>query len=285
MKGSSLINVGSDKFVKISTICIFVLIFAVNSFSQYKGSPVKKELLIKALQTKQLPTNDIIAIIKSNGVDFVLTPKIREDLITVGAKAEIIQAIDENLRLPLENLDEKSVSAEVYDELIDQAVFIYKDKNNPQGAVQFLQAAAKAKPKEAAAYQMLGFVNLYGLKNLPQAKQYMKESVSKGGSAVFRVYHDDKGDFTKRCTGSLYISPDKVRFEADDSSHTFETTTWSINKVSLDTETAGVWKKHPIFKMYLKIGNSKTKFRFAPISGKTEESKMVAQLVLEAKIS
>ena len=48
----------------------FFLIFAacVNLFAQYKGAPVKKDRLLKALRSKQLQTSDIIAVINSNGV-------------------------------------------------------------------------------------------------------------------------------------------------------------------------------------------------------------------------
>jgi hypothetical protein len=113
----------------------------------------------------------------------------------------------------------------------------------------------------------------------------MRESISKGGSAVFRVYHDDNGDFTRRCTGSLYLSPDSIRFESDDNIHTFETSPLSVSKVKLDRESTRSWKKRPIFKVFLKIGGAKTKFRFAPLSGKDQESKMFEQLVLVAKIS
>ncbi len=285
MKNQGTKSFGFKTFKKLTAGFVLLLLFGSILYAQeYKGSPVKKDRLIKALRSKQLQTRDIVTIIRSNGVNFALTPKIREALVEAGARPEVIQAIDENLRLPLEE-KEGIATEEDYDDLIDQAIFVYKDKNNPRGAVQFLQAAAKIRPEESAAYQMLGFVNLYGLKNLPQAKKYMRESVTKGGSAVFRVYHDDGDDFEKRCTGSLYISPESIRFESDDNIHTFETSTNSVSRIKLDTESSKVWKKHPIFKVFLKIGETKTKFRFAPVSGKTEESKMAAQIVLEAKIS
>ncbi len=274
-------------FIKLSAIFLLILIASGSLFAQYKGEPVKKDRLIKALNSRQLQTSDIVTIIKTNGVNFALTPETRKALIEAGARPEVLQAIDENLRLSKdgENLASKNRSSADYDDLIDQAIYVFKDKNNPQDAVQFLQAAVKIKPDDPAAFQMLGFVNLYGLKNLPQAKKYMMESVKKGGSAVFRVFHDDNGDFTKRCVGSLYVSPDRIRYESDDNIHTFESSTHSISKIKLDRESSSVWKKHPIFKVYLKIGNAETKFRFAPVNGKLEESKLAAQIVLEAKIN
>jgi hypothetical protein len=272
-------------FFKITLAGLLILVSGICICAQtYRGAPVKKDRLIKALRSKQLQTRDIVTIIKSNGVDFALTPKIRESLIEAGARPEVISAIDDNLRLPLTENNSRT-NPEDYDDLIDQAIYVYKDKNDPNAAVQFLNAAVKIKPKDPAAFQMLGFVNLYGLKNLPQARKYMRESVTKGGSAVFRVYHDDNGNFKRRCTGSLYISPESIRFESDDNIHTFETSILSVDKVRQDTESTGNWNKYPVFKIFLKIGDSETKFKFAPVSGKTDEAKMVEQLILEAKIS
>ncbi len=268
---------------------LLILLIGINSFAQdYKGVPVKKDRLIKALRSKQLQTRDIVAIIKSNGVDFALTPDARKNLTAAGARPEVLEAVDGNLRLPSEKDDfalKEGKSKADYGDLIDQAIYTYKDKNNPKDAVQFLQTAAKLKPNDPAAFQMLGYINLYGLNNLPNAQKFMKQAVSKGGSGVFRVYHDDDGNFVKRCTGSLYISGDTIRFESDDNIHTFETSTINIDKVKLDRETNSVWKNHPIFKVFLKIGSEKAKFRFAPINGKDLESRMAAQLFKEAKIN
>ncbi len=280
---------GYKGFVKFTTAFLLSFIIASGSYAQnYKNIPVKKERLIKALRSRQLQTRDIVAIIKSNGVNFALTPETRKALIEAGARPEVIEAADANLRLPSEedNFTVKNgKSSADYDDLIDQALYVYKDKNNPKDAVQFLQTAVKIKPDDPAAFQILGFINLYGLNDLPTARKYMKEAIAKGGSGVFRVYHDDDGDFVKRCTGSLYISPDSIRYESDDNIHTFETSTASVDKVKLDRETNRNWKNHPIFKVFLKIGSEKAKFRFAPINGKEAESRMAAQLFLEAKIN
>jgi len=106
--------------------------------------------------------------------------------------------------------------------------------------------------------------------------------VNNGGSAGFRVFHDDNGKFTDRCTGSLYISADSLRFESDDNVHTFETSTVNIDKIKFDTESTRVWKKHSIFKVLLKFGKEKAKFRFAPLTGQQEESKMVERFITAA---
>ncbi len=278
-------------FIKITTSCLFILITCVNLFAQYQGAPVKKNKLIQAIRSRQLQTSDIVSIINSNGVDFRLTPEVKRSLIAAGARPEIIQAVLNNSRLPLKNnsvlakkekpaaIRRKKPAAPNYDDLLDQAIYSFKDQRNPKGAVRILETAARVKPESPEAYQMMGFIKLYGLSNLAQAEDSMRKSVSNGGSAVFRVYHDDTGGFSGRCTGSLYVSNDTLRFESDDNIHTFETSTANIDKVKLDTESTRTWKKHSIFKVFLKFGKEKAKFRFAPLTGQKEESKMVERFI------
>lgn len=277
---------------KAAIACFLILTIGFNAFAQYRGAPVKKDRLIKALRSKQLQTNDIVAVINSNGVDFQLTPETRKALIAAGARPEVIQAIANNQR---KNLNDSSTTATIivpkkkpepnYDELLDKAMYYYKEQNNPTDAVRYLETAVKVNPRDAKAYQMLGFVNLYGLNNLTEAQKYMREAIVNGGSAVFRVYHDDNGNFTTRCSGSLYISPEKIRFESDDNIHTFETSTVNVEKIKFDRETTKVWKNYPIFKVFLKIGDTEAKFRFAPINGKEAESNMAGQFINESKVN
>lgn len=280
-------------FIKITLACFLILINTINLFAQYKGAPVKKARLIKALRSKQLQTRDIVAVINSNGVDFALTSEARKILIAAGARPEVIKAVAENLRSASGNdstfaenrrSKRRKTPAPNYNDLLEQAMLFYKDQKNPQGAVRLLETAVKLNPKNPAAYQMLGFVNLYGLDNLLQAEKLMRESILNGGSAVFRVYHDDNGKFTGRCSGSLYISPESIRFESDDNRHTFETSTVNIDKIRLDRENTREWKNRSIFKVFLKIGSDKARFRFAPISGAEAETKMVGRFITDSKI-
>ena len=273
--------------IRLATACLFIFIISFSSFAQYKGAPVKKDLLLKVLRSKQLQTEDIVTVIRTNGVDFRLTDEVRRDLIAAGARPQVINAVSANQRLSSETFARtkptKKTAEPDYDELLTQAIFSFKDQKNPTNAVQYLETALKLRPKDPKAYQMLGFVNLYGLNNLTEAQKYMRESIVNGGSAVFRVFHDDNGDFTGRCSGSLFISPDKIRFESDDNIHTFETSTINVEKIKLDKESSKIWKAHTIFKVFLKIGNTEAKFRFAPITNNVQESQMVAQFVAESQ--
>ena len=282
----------SNSFTKIVIACLLIFTTGVTSFTQYRGAPVQKDRLIKALRSKQLQTGDIVTIINRNGVDFGLTAEVRKALIAAGARPEIIRAIEENPRFS-PNRNETTAKNKIrvkppapnYDELLDRAIYSYKDQKNPKSAAQFLETAVKINPRDPKAFQMLGFVNLYGLNNLAQAEKYMRESIENGGSAVFRVYHDDNGNFMGRCSGSLYISPESIRFESDDNIHTFETSTVNVDKVRLDRESSKVWKKHTIFKVFLKLGKTEAKFRFAPITARENESKMVARMVIESQLN
>lgn len=284
-------NKKCKSFIKITTSCFLILILGTDLIAQYKGAPVKKNRLVQAIRSRQLQTRDIVTIINNNGVDFRLTPEIRQTLVAAGARPEVIKAVAENPRFApktetvavkaRKNKINRRIKPEVadYDELLEQAIYSYKEQRNPKSAVRFLETAARVNPRNPAAYQMLGFVYLYGLNNFAQAEKFMKNSMTNGGSAVFRVFHDDNGKFTGRCTGSLYISQDVMRFESDNNVHTFETSAINIDKIKLDNESTRTWKKHSVFKIFLKIGNDKAKFRFAPLTGVEEESEMVGRII------
>lgn len=282
------------KVLRVAAVCLLIFTIGSSSFAQFKGAPVRKERLVKALRSGQFQTRDIVTIINSNGVDFNLTAEAKKTLVEAGARPEVIRAVSENSRFSSTETVAKSntkksvnrrakIAAPDYDELLDQALLSYQDRRNPIGAARYLQTAIKMNPGQAAAYQMLGFVNLYGLNNPVEAQKYMRQAIEKGGSAVFRVFHDDNGNFMRRCAGSLFISPESIRFESDDNVHTFETSTVNIDKIKLDTESSRIWKNHTIFKVYLKIGKDKAKFRFAPITGNEIESQMVARFVQESR--
>lgn len=292
MNGQSFTDRNSRPFMKFALALFLILAGALSFYAQYRGAPVKKDRLLKALRSKQLQTRDIVTVINSNGVDFTLTEETRQTLIAAGARPEVIKAVAENLRPPVgsDNFARKPQTVRPpkplppdYNELLDRAMFSYKDQKNPRGAIELLETAVRLNPKKPEAFQMLGFVNLYGLNNPAAAEKLMREAVSNGGSAVFRVYHDDSGSFSGRCSGSLYISPDSIRFESDDNRHTFETSAVNIDKFRLDRETNKQWKDYPIYKILLKIGKSDMKFRFAPITGKEVESHMVERFVYASK--
>lgn len=358
--------------IKSAVACLLVLLASGSLLAQYKGSPVKKDKLISVLRSKQLQTREIVAVIKSNGVDFQVTTAVESELVAAGARPEVIQAARGNYRamsgtgnqntvvkskftgepmtkdtiisllqngvtdvqvrknveargvnfkatpaikneirkaggsLALANLVAASYvdpnqnsssnniadsgSADVsdrYENLITQAVDQYDNQKNAAAAIATLQNAIKAAPNEPRAYQLLGFMTLYGQKNFAEAEKYMREAINRGGSAVFRVFHDDDGTFAQSCDGSLFITKDTVRYESDNNTHTFETTDANIVKVELigkggffDKINKLLKTKNGSFRIKLKSGDRETvKFGFAPLTDSEAESRMIIRLI------
>jgi tetratricopeptide (TPR) repeat protein len=289
MKLPVILRLNSHYIVRVLGVALLVILTGINGAAQYGGAPVQLEKLVRALRSKQLQSQDMVTVINSNGVNFRLTAYVRSTLVAAGARPEVLRAIANNQRNRINKgatfagravKDGQARSKEfAYNDLLEKAMYSYEEQKNAAGAVRYLQTAIKMKPHDPKAFQIMGYVNLYGLENLEDARRYMKESISNGGSAVFRVYHDDSGNFTGRCSGSLYISPDTIRFESDDNIHTFETSTASIQSVKSDSVSSKVWKKYPVFNVNLKFGKEKAKFRFAPMSGTQVESNMATYFI------
>lgn len=346
-------------------IFAFMIMLLASSalLAQYKGNPVKKEKLVSVLRSKQLQTREIVAVVKSNGVDFQLTTAVEKELTTAGARPEVISAIRDNYRQPAKttnvaasktkftgqplakdaivtllqngvtdaqvrkNVEARGVSfkpnaqitteirnaggsvaltnliassyvtpgsananagnsvsnsgSDDYDALIDKGVSQYDVSKDAAGAIGTLQNAVNLDPNNARAYQLLGFTYLYGQKNFAEAEKYMREAVTRGGSAVFRVFHDHDGLFSDTCQGSLYVAKDTVRFESDDNVHTFQTDDVNIKQVKMNSVFKTFYKaKTGSFKIVLKSGESDSvKFSFAPLTDNALESKMIIRLI------
>lgn len=357
--------------VRAAIACIVLLLAFGIVFAQYQGNPVKKDKLLNVLRSKQLQTREIVRVIKSNGVDFAMTPAVESELVAAGARPEVIEAARDNYRQPAiaankggkstptpapatrfsgkpldkdaivtllengvadtqvrKNVEGRGVSfkstaaikAEIkkaggsvallnlidasfvdpnqnaasnnvaqttvgasddYDEMINRAVDQYDNQKATPAALETLQKAIKSNPKEARAYQLLGFMTLYGQKNFEEAEKWMREAINHGGSAVFRVFHDHDGVFKTTCQGSLYIASDSVHFESDDNKHTFETSDASIKEVKMNSVFKAFYKlKSGSFKFVLKSGEKDSvKFGFAPLTDNALESKMIIRLI------
>lgn len=275
------------------TAMVAVVLLVVPAFGQYRGAPVKKDRLIKALKSKQLQTRDIVAVILSNGVDFELSDETRRALVAAGARPEVLRAVAQNFRPPSSNAPQMPVETKpvpeskplppTYDELIDRGTFSYQDKNDARNAMPDLQTAARLDPRRPEAFQMLGFAVLYAYGDLYGAEKLMRVAVNNGGSAVFRVFHDDSGGFSRRCSGSLYISPDSIRYESDDNRHTFETATVNVENFTRDRETNREWRRRPVFALHLRFGKQKTEFRFATETGSADETAMIERFIYIAR--
>ena len=351
-----------NKLFPYILICLLILLATASTFAQYKGSPVKKEKLLGVLKSRQLQTREIVAVIKSNGVDFQITPAIELELAYAGARPEVIAAAKANYReqaiakgaspskftgQPItkdavitllqngvtdaqikKNISARGVNfkpsvadkaeikkagatvslialmdasyanpnqnaaanndtgankttADNYQNLVDKAVEQYDSTKDTPGAIATLQQAVKSDPNEARAYQQMGYMYLYGQKNFAEAEKNMREAINRGGSAVFRVFHDHDGMFTTSCDGSLFVAKDGVRFESDDNKHTFETTDANIKQIKMNSIFKTFYKtKSGSFKIILKSGeDDSVKFSFAPLTDNALESKMIIRLI------
>lgn len=268
-------------------------------FAQYQGSVVQKEKLIQTLHSKQFQTSDIVDVIRENGVDFKLTPEFESELIAAGARPSVLEAVRKNYRAPVINKPAKvkntaagkSVTKlppdniqpkDKYNLLLSQATDFYDNKKDRQGANDVLQEAVRLQPANPRAYQLLGFLNLYGFKNFEEAEKYWKLAIGYGGSAVLRVTHDHGGVFLTSCEGSLYISRNKVRYESDNNVHTLETSDANIKEIKVNSIFKRmVQLRTGSFKivLYKDSDDAETNFSFAPLSGSTKESKMIIRLI------
>jgi hypothetical protein len=149
--------------------------------------------------------------------------------------------------------------------------------NNPALAIHLLQQAIGLDSSPPTAYALLGFAQLYGLRNPFAAEPPMRAAIERGGSAVFRVFHDHNGSFGQFCQGSFFVSKSGVTFRADDREHTFEARDEEIKEGKLNGFIgAGLGAFH------LKVmqGQNKTKnYNFAPLTRHQVESALILNLI------
>lgn len=280
-------EVFSEKLFKSLFILILTTfcfgIFPADSLAQrtYKGNPVDKDLLIKALKQRQFKSSDFVEIINEQGVEFKLTNDIQKELEQAGARPEIIEAIRRNYRGALKI---KPTTSNTYEGLVSQAVNIYESANSANRAIELLNQAVALDPNKYRAYQMLGYVTLYGKRDFKKAEEFMKKAMDLGGSAVFRLKHAHDYNFFKSCEGSFFISQNNIRFEGDDSQDTFNVRDSEIVKINTQGKWSGVFTlkvKGGIFHIVIreKNGTENDKYQFSPLTGKDEERKMIIRLI------
>lgn len=258
-------------------------IFPADSFAQktYKGNPVDKDLLIKALKQRQFKSSDFVEIINEQGVEFKLTNDIQNELQKAGARPEIIEAIRRNYRGALKI---KPTNSNTYEGLVSQAVNLYESANSANRAIEILNQAVAIDPNKSRAYQMLGYVTLYGKRDFKKAEEFMKKAMDLGGSAVFRLKHAHDYNFFNSCEGSFFISRNTIRFEGDYNQDTFNVSDSEIVKINTQGKLSGIFTlklKNGIFHIVIreKNGTENDKYQFSPLTGKDEERKMIIRLI------
>jgi hypothetical protein len=254
--------------------------------TKFTGKPLDKDAIVTLLQNG-VADAQVRKNIEARGVSFKTNAQINTEIKKAGGSVALVNLITASFVNPNENsasnnnVGSSGNTSDDYQDLVGKAVDQYDNQKNTTGAIATLQEAIKADPNEARAYQLLGYTMLYGQKNFAEAEKYMREAINRGGSAVFRVFHDHDGLFGDTCQGSLYIAKDTVRFESDDNVHTFETTDASIKQVKMNSVFKTFYKaKSGSFKIILKSGeNDSVKFSFAPLTDNALESKMIIRLI------
>lgn len=253
---------------------------AANNKSAANKPPLSKNVIVTLLQNN-ISDSNVRKQVKENGVNFQLNEKISKEIKDAGGSNDLIKLISSNYNPAASAANKKPLSKD-YDDLIQEAVEAYDNRKDLVGALEALRQAAKLSPNKPRAYQLLGYLHLYGFKSLTEAEKNWRLAISYGGSAVIRVIHDHNATFTNTCEGSLYIARDTVRFESDNNRHTFETTDRNIKKVEVNSRFKRLIQlKGGSFKIVLHDAreDDDKKFSFAPLSGDTDESKMIISLI------
>lgn len=253
--------------------------------TRFTGSPLNKDAIVTLLENG---VNDVQVRknVESRGVNFKATPQIKNEIKAAGGSIALLNLIAVSYVDPNQssagNNTVGNAGGNDYDSLIDKAVDLYDNRQDKQGALSALRQAVTTEPNNSRAYQLLGFMNLYGFSNFNEAERNMREALSRGGSAVFRVFHDHDGLFTVTCKGSLFVAKDTVRFESDDNIHTFQANDSDIKQVKTNNAFKRAFQtKTGSFKIVLKSGEDKDgiKFSFAPLTDNIAESKMIIRLI------
>jgi hypothetical protein len=254
--------------------------------TQFSGQPLSRDAIVTLLQNG-VKDAQVRSNVSSRGVNFKPTAADKLEIKNAGGTPVLINLIAASYNDPNQNaasnndIKAPGNGSDNYNNLVEKAVTQYDASKDTAGAIDTLQKAVAADPGEARAYQQMGYMYLYGQKNFTEAEKYMRLAIERGGSAVFRVFHDHDGFFNTTCQGSLFIAKDTVRFESDDNKHTFETPDESIKSIKMNSIFKTFYKiKSGSFNFKLKSGDADSKnYNFAPLTDNSLESKMIIRLI------
>lgn len=244
------------------------------------GPPLSKNEIVTMLQGGIAPSR-VEQFVEARGVSFAVSPEITREIMSAGGNRSLLGAIAEraNSPAPAKSSGSGNVSASSapdYDDLTEQATAAML-ASNPAQALRYAQEAIRMDPTRSTGYQLLGYTQLYGFRDPGSAEMSMRAAIERGGTAVFRVYHDHDGFFKQFCQGSMFISKSAVTFKADDGNHTFEAQDTEIKEVKTN---AFVGSEYGAFHIKVERAGEKSKnYNFAPWMTKQVESNIIIRLV------
>ena len=256
------------------------------------GPPLSKNEVVTMLQAGT-PSARVEQFVDARGVNFQSNAQVAQEIKRAGGTNSLVGAITANYVSTGARRTQPPVASTQparrgpdYDELTDQATAAY-DARDAARATQLLNQAIQMQPNQPRAYQLLGFTQLYLQNNIAEAEKNMRRAIDLGGSAAFRVFHDHaNGSFRDTCAGTLFITRTNVTFKADNGQHTFEANDPEIHEIKVNKlvgSALGVFIGGAgdigAFHIKVKRGNDNKNYNFAPLTKKSEESKLIVNLV------
>jgi hypothetical protein len=247
------------------------------------GPPLSKNEIVTLLQSG-VPPARVERIVEARGVDFTLDRETSREITAAGGTRSLLGAISERAASTQANPPNSSepnlfgnsgggsarANAPSYDDLMAQA---YSKNITPQQSFYLLQQAIQIDSSKPAAYQLLGALLLYGRNDYAGATQAFRAARERGGDAVFRVYHDHDGFFNTYCVGTLYVSKDKVTYEADDGKDSYQARFADIKEAKLN---GFVGSQYGAFHLKVTQGDGKPRnYNFAPATQNAAEARLI----------
>lgn len=188
-------------------------------------------------------------------------------------------------------------STTAYNNFLDAAVTALRMKNFPL-VVSEAQKAIAINDKLPQAHYLLGFANLYLVGNVIEARKHFLNTIDRGGEVSFVVINDRKdvsdkafmalegssgvlnrikipgmsrgnaptppsnasAAFADSCKGSLFISKNRIKFQADDNKNSFDVPATLI----LEADTNKTYGKDKnTFHVKVKASDDKKNYNFA----------------------
>jgi len=249
-----------------------------------KGEPMSKMEIISLL-SNGVPDERVRTNVEARGVNFKAMVSDKQEIRAAGGSVALSNLVEQSyldLNESTSQITSGPTQSVSYDDLINLAIQQI-GASNFTGAGQTLDKAIALDPSQPRAFQVIGTTLLYGGGDIATVEKFMRKSIELGGSAVFRVYHDDDGTFNTVCTGSLFVSKDNIRYESDNNRHTFETSIAEIKNAKMQGGFRQAFNNAGAvgsFNIKLNSGDKDSKnYNFAPGSGKQAESSLILRLI------